>query len=70
MKTGFKTKLTLLVAAAAGFVAGRWGNSETKDRLTQRFKVKQIDQRPAAGDVDVMHGEVTLDEYELLSFHN
>lgn len=70
--TGFKMKLTLLLAAAAGFVAGKWGNQENKERIVQRFKAKTSEQktRIISKSQEATKEEVLLDEYEMLSYHN
>lgn len=70
-RNGLKMKLTLLMAAAAGFVAGKWGNGDNKDRVSQRLKEKRVHKtRIIANSETEKSGEVLLDEYELLSFHN
>lgn len=70
-RNGLKMKLTLLMAAAAGFVAGKWGNADNKDRVAQRLKEKRVHKtRIISKSENEKSGEVVLDEYELLSFHN
>lgn len=62
-----KNKLTILAAAALGFIIGKWFNNESKERLVNKYRERFS---KAQGNViSINDGEVLLDEYEMLSYH-
>lgn len=68
MKKGWKTKLAVVVAATAGFLAGKWAG-ESKDKIAARYKNKSAEERPHPYS-EQLEGEVALDEYELQAYHD
>ena len=71
MKKETKNKLTILVAAALGFVIGKWFNNESKERLLNKYRKKFSKEKGNLISMmpDLHNGEVLLDEYEMLSYH-